>query len=216
MTGKRKRNCLDTQAAPSSVIGPEVDSPLTAIQKWGRVGWKEQTVFAPVSVARNDFRAVPVRRPRAESAAPAGQSIMQDGLASAARNGKIRMGDLTHPRNRRLSVAQSTQASRSGARSTAHQTRIRRTGTMVSMRWQGRRPVLWTHGQCLRFRTRTLGVGPRGGWMLLLECARTSASASAYCTVPAAVLSHGSHLTECDWGATRTESVIFVHVAANY
>ena len=60
------------------------------------------------------------------------------------------------------------------------------------------------------------GVGPRRGWRLLPECARASASASAYCTVPGRCpfcksssaltvrfsldgSSHGSHLTECDW-----------------
>ena len=51
----------------------------------------------------------------------------------------------------------------------------------------------WTHGQYLRFRTRALGVGRRRGWRLLPECVRASASASAYCTVPAAVPSARAH-----------------------
>ena len=63
---------------------------------------------------------------------PAGQSVMQDGLASAARDCKIRMGELTHPRNRRLSVVQFMRTSR--LRGALHG----RTGTMVSMRRQGR------------------------------------------------------------------------------
>ena len=42
-------------------------------------------------------------------------------------------------------------------------------------------------------RTRTLGVGPRRGWGLLPECARTPASPPAYCTVPAAVPSARAH-----------------------
>ena len=62
------------------------------------------------------------------------------------------------------------------------------------MRRVGRRPLLWTRGKYLRFRTRrTLRVGLRRGWRLLPECARTSASASACCTVPAAVLSARAH-----------------------
>ena len=54
-------------------------------------------------------------------------------------------------------------------------------GAMVSVCRQGRWPLHRRSGQCPRFRTRTLGVGPRRGW------ARTSAFASACCTVPAAV-----------------------------
>ena len=53
------------------------------------------------------------------------------------------------------------------------------------MRRQGRRPLLGT--QYLRFRTRTLGVGPRRGWRPLPACPGTSASASACCIVPTAI-----------------------------
>ena len=63
----------------------------------------------------------------------------------------------------------------------------RRLGAMVSVCRQGRWPLYRRTGECLRFRTTTLGVGPRRGWVPLPECARTSAFASAYCTVPAAV-----------------------------
>ena len=52
---------------------------------------------------------------------------------------------------------------------------------LVGTRWIGAMVSLF------RLRTRTLGVGPRNGWRLLPECARTSAFASANCTVPAAV-----------------------------
>ena len=69
----------------------------------------------------------------------------------------------------------------------------RQMGAMVSVCRQSRRPLLCTHGHYLRLRTRTLGVGPRHGWRLLPECARTSTCASAYCTVPAAVPSARSH-----------------------
>ena len=66
--------------------------------------------------------------------------------------------------------------------------------SLVGARWagchgivciQGRCPLLWTHGQYLQFRTRTQGGGTSTGWRLLRKCAR--ASASAHCTVPAAV-----------------------------
>ena len=56
-----------------------------------------------------------------------------------------------------------------------------------------RQPLLWTHGQDLRFRTRTLGVGPRRGWRLLSACPRTSASDSAHCTDPATSPSARAH-----------------------
>ena len=59
----------------------------------------------------------------------------------------------------------------------------RRTGAVVSKCRHGLQPLLRTYGQYLRVRTSTLGVGPRHGWSLLPECARTSAAASAYCTV---------------------------------
>ena len=36
---------------------------------------------------------------------------------------------------------------------------------MVSMRRQGRRPLLWTHGQYLRFRTRTLTGSGTSAWL---------------------------------------------------
>ena len=63
----------------------------------------------------------------------------------------------------------------------------RRMGAMVSVCRQGRWPLCRITGQYLRFRTKTLVVGTRRGWGLLRDCARTSAFASANCTVPAAV-----------------------------
>ena len=75
---------------------------------------------------------------------------------------------------------------------------------MVPLCKQSRHPLLWTYGRGMR---------------LLPECAPNLRFASAYCTVPAAVLSarahscslsvsasmvpHGSHLTECDWHSLR-------------
>ena len=64
---------------------------------------------------------------------------------------------------------------------------------MVSVCRQGRWPLYRRTRQYLRFRSRTLGVGPRRGWGLLPECARASAPASAYCIVSAAVPSVRAH-----------------------
>ena len=55
-----------------------------------------------VFFAGSNFRALPVRRPRAQSAALAEKSIVQDGLASVARSCTIRMCNLARPRNRRV------------------------------------------------------------------------------------------------------------------
>ena len=58
-------------------------------------------------------------------------------------------------------------------------------------------------GQHPRFRTRTLGVGPRRGWGLLLECARISAFAAVHWNLSTrgslcegSRLSHGGPPTE--------------------
>ena len=123
-------------------------------------------------------RALPVLPPRAQLAALAGTSTVQEGLASAARNCTFSMRNLTHPWNCHLSRVQCVRPSQfsgtlHGAGPCWH-----------SKDWchgidaQARQPLLWTYGQYVRFRTITLGVGPRHGRRLLSACPRTSASAS--------------------------------------
>ena len=110
MTGERMRSCLDTGRATKRQRTRSRLS-LGMCPKCGWTRWRGKTVFVSVFIARNNFRALPVRRPRAQSTALAVKSTVQNGLASDARVCKIRMCNLTLPRNRHLTVVQCVRTS---------------------------------------------------------------------------------------------------------
>ena len=85
----------------------------------------------------------------------------------------------------------------------------RRLVAVASVRKQNRWSLYRMPRQLQRLRTRTQGVGPRQGWELLPECARTSAFATPPCRSSLGSLcwglrlshlwfSQGCHLTGCD------------------
>ena len=157
---RRRSSCQDTLAVPSSDNGSE-DTSLDDV---------ELVHLACSFILRFLHRIIfdrglvgglgPNSRGRRES-------TVQEGLDPASRNCALRVGHPTRPRSCCLPL-------------------VHRVGTQPLLNLPRGAPgqVRRRLGQHQRFRTRTLGVGPRRGWGLLSERARTSAFATVHRTVP--------------------------------
>ena len=197
MTGKRKRSGSDTQVASSSVNGPEVDSPWACVHKGSGPGGEERPFFSRFCIARN--RALPVRRP---------PRLQGNGLASAARDCNIRMGDLSHcsacehlgsggaPHGAALAFGGLVPCYRSAGRVDGRADSTSKSEP-VHREWD-----LGVAGGCCPSVSEpplplqpTVLFQPR---FLLQEVIR------AHCPFQPRLSAHGSHLTECDWLSLRS------------
>ena len=139
---------------------------------------------------------LPVRSSRAQPAALAGKSIVQEGMAPATKDCTLRVQEVA-----RLPLVHCVRASplRRPHRGAPGFVRTRWLGAMVPLCRQGRRPLLWSHGQHLRFRTRTLGVG-RSTWLEAVDRVCPSPPLAIQLTVPFQFLldgpPHGGHLID--------------------
>ena len=132
--------------------------------KWSWFRGRCLVVHASVSSESYHLRSWPSRWSWARPAAPAGKSTVQEGLDPASRNCALRVGNPTRPRGCCLPLVHNVRTPPlwNLPQGAPGQVGTRRLVAMVSVRKQGRWPRM--SGQLQRFRTRTLGVGPRQGW----------------------------------------------------
>ena len=196
MIGKRKRSCLDTQAAPPSVNGPEIDS------RWTR--WRGKTVFLSVFISLKQFSRIARSTPR--------------GPISLACEGLYFQHVQTYPSKKSTLIrgAVSANISGSGERPTAHRALVfgdwyhginaQTVSTTLALGHTDSvfdpEPEHWewdldmTGGKCSSVPEPPLPLQPTVPFQprfLLQEPIR------AHCPFQPRWSAHGSHLTECDW-----------------